>query len=504
MNASENEMREENSISPCASLFLSEVPLELAAAVEKELEGLLQSKTLARKTLGPISKKAKVPELRSPAAILNFGVAISDKAVAYSLDVDQPPEALLSLCRNSCVLYLRNLEWDACSVSFYTSGRYRAGAVLAGEGTDFDPLMCIVCIKGELKIVTGAVGELFVEDRREGNFVGPNTFIIPTGGALMWDWSLGRQGDIMALPSVPIDRTVLIFRTLNTNARARLKPPLPPPQEISQESRVATPVDTCMHEGLEDHRKTPSVETEHVRAVYDTIAEHWSLTRHKPWPKVSQFLQDNCSVIGSLIADVGCGNGKYYGSVPSGALMIGCDTSFPLMKAGEDASRAIGGSVRDMCVADAVQLPYRDESFDASISIALLHHLSLEERRLAALSEMRRILKPGGTALVYAWAMEQGEESVRAFSHQDMLVPWHHSDVVKERSEKQDKPNFVEEGQPAHGYRVEDKRSTVFQRYCHLYVQGELEKLVEKVEGFVVLKSYYDCSNWCVVAQRVG
>ncbi|CAM9734586.1 unnamed protein product, partial [Ectocarpus sp. 12 AP-2014] len=44
--------------------------------------------------------------------------------------------------------------------------------------------------------------------------------------------------------------------------------------------------------------------------------------------------------------------------------------------------------------------------------------------------------------------------------------------------------------------------SVVYQRYCHVYAEGELEGLVERVDGLRLVESYYDRSNWCVVAER--
>lgn len=60
---------------------------------------------------------------------------------------------------------------------------------------------------------------------------------------------------------------------------------------------------------------------------------------------------------------------------------------------------------------------------------------------------------------------------------------------------------------PRHGVRLEPvagagSGSVVYQRYCHVYVEGELDALVEKVEGLMLIESYYDRSNWCVLAER--
>ena len=43
--------------------------------------------------------------------------------------------------------------------------------------------------------------------------------------------------------------------------------------------------------------------------VYENIASHFSDTRHTAWPQVTNFLHSLEPY--SLIADIGCGNGKY-------------------------------------------------------------------------------------------------------------------------------------------------------------------------------------------------
>lgn len=59
---------------------------------------------------------------------------------------------------------------------------------------------------------------------------------------------------------------------------------------------------------------------------------------------------------------------------------------------------------------------------------------------------------------------------------------------------------------PRHGVRVDglagSAGSVVYQRYCHVYAEGELERLVQRVNGLRLVESYYDRSNWCVVAER--
>lgn len=49
----------------------------------------------------------------------------------------------------------------------------------------------------------------------------------------------------------------------------------------------------------------------------------------------------------------------------------------------------------------------RSNYFDAVVSIGVIHHLSTEKRRIRALQELERILRPGGKIMIYVWALEQ-------------------------------------------------------------------------------------------------
>jgi SAM-dependent methyltransferase len=100
----------------------------------------------------------------------------------------------------------------------------------------------------------------------------------------------------------------------------------------------------------------------------------------------------------------GCGNGKYLGVNPC-VSTIGSDICPELVS----IARTRG---HEVAVFDCLHLPYRSSVFDAAICIAVVHHLSTEERRLAALRELVRIVRPGGRILVYVWAMEQERKKV--------------------------------------------------------------------------------------------
>ena len=51
-------------------------------------------------------------------------------------------------------------------------------------------------------------------------------------------------------------------------------------------------------------------EQKYVHEIYEKIASHFSETRYKRWPRVEQFV--NSLEIGSILIDVGCGNGNIW------------------------------------------------------------------------------------------------------------------------------------------------------------------------------------------------
>ncbi|KAK5868882.1 hypothetical protein PBY51_009858 [Eleginops maclovinus] len=153
------------------------------------------------------------------------------------------------------------------------------------------------------------------------------------------------------------------------------------------------------------------LERDHVHSIYDKIAPYFNDSRYKAWPKVQQFLLDLQP--GSIVADIGCGNGKYL-HINKEVFKLGCDVCRPLV----DFAWSQGHEVQ-MC--DGLHLPYRDGCFDAVLSIAVIHHLSTKERRIRAIKEMARTLQVGGRIMIYVWAMEQKR---RKFEKQDIFVPW--------------------------------------------------------------------------------
>ncbi|MGH3555413.1 MAG: class I SAM-dependent methyltransferase, partial [Mycobacterium sp.] len=101
---------------------------------------------------------------------------------------------------------------------------------------------------------------------------------------------------------------------------------------------------------------------------------------------------------GGIALDVGCGPGSVTASLARAArpdgLALGVDISEPMLAR---AVRAEVGPHVGFLRADAQRLPLRDQTVDAVVSIAVL---MLIPDPVAALSEIARVLRPGGRLAV--------------------------------------------------------------------------------------------------------
>ncbi len=482
---------------PLTRLELLDLNLELDQYFAREDYPKEETDTVCRATRDSKWRRGRTHDT------LHFGA----KAIgpyASSLRVAAIPPKIMNISEN-----LQDIPPpDVATLVYYRKGSYGPPMRLSGLGTDFeDGFAWVCCLQGCTNLVLNAsVGA--VQKNKEGEFRKEMTksILLQEGNS----WRYDDLGSPLAVNKCEGDARLLMIRCLSAEARERLKlrdsrfrrsrmqqTPLPlPPKCVAVELK---------HRAGGSALEVPSVETEHVRAVYDTIASHWDHTRHKAWPRVADFL--NSLPNQALVADIGCGNGKYLRCHKrSAGRTIGVDTCVPLLRKAQQERQVDKSDRSEVCAGDAVALPFRDELFDAAIVIAVLHHLSTVDRRIAAIREAARLVRNGGRILLYGWALEQGSESRRTFPSSDVLVPWHLSDHMAEQEEGISKPgseNMCSSVLPTHGKRVEAKNSTVFSRYCHVFVKGEIEGLVKAAGGCLQLRdSYYDCSNWCVVAEK--
>ncbi|KFO20703.1 Alkylated DNA repair protein alkB like protein 8 [Fukomys damarensis] len=213
-------------------------------------------------------------------------------------------------------------------------------------------------------------------------------------------------------------------------------------------------------------------------------------------------------------------------------------------------------------VCDALAVPVRSGSCDACISIAVIHHFATAERRVAALQEIVRLLRPGGKALIYVWAMEQEHNNQKSKYLKENRISQEQKEEIKndkstpglveqksdtgsqnsassvpsiddiQEKESSSKP-ITNSELPIHINRTsfhsqdvlvpwhlktktgKDKpvepfgsagardQSPVFHRYYHVFCDGELEAACQTLSNVSVLQSYHDQGNWCVILQKV-
>ncbi|KAH0573302.1 Methyltransferase [Spironucleus salmonicida] len=264
--------------------------------------------------------------------------------------------------------------------------------------------------------------------------------------------------------------------------------------DIRNSNKLKTKVAPAIKKSTPTSIQNPiDLENEHVHKVYESIASHFSNTRNRPWPLVSNFIKQHPF---SFILDAGCGNGKYLQH--QNQFNFAFDYSHNLAKIALNKPAEI-------VVGDTLRIPFQSNKFDIIISIAVIHHLASTDRRVEALKEINRCLTVGGRALVCAWAVEQG------VSGTDMLVPW--------TQQLQNKLHFTDDTDVAND-KIKGQEIKKQGRFYHFFLNGELsemgksaglqidqkmgQQLYEEIYGQTEMQDeYYDHDNWyCIFYKK--
>lgn len=113
---------------------------------------------------------------------------------------------------------------------------------------------------------------------------------------------------------------------------------------------------------------------------------------------------------GERVLDVGCGNGSLTFFLPQAAdvrEIVAIDYSPVFVEDVFSANSDPRISVRQ---ADATALPFEDGGFDRALSLLVLHFVSDPDK---AISEMRRVVRPGGVVAAAVWDHMGGMPGMR-------------------------------------------------------------------------------------------
>ena len=233
------------------------------------------------------------------------------------------------------------------------------------------------------------------------------------------------------------------------------------------------------------------IEKNHVFDVYYNIAEHFSSTRYSHWICVKKYLtqiQDMSYLIKQYnpqkinFLDFGCGNGKYlsFGKDFNSYALDNCDELLNIVKKTYPDINIIKA---DVATDNFANFNLQNNFFDSIISVAVIHHLFNEFRRVQMLKNIILMLKPGGTFLITAWATtilnksksksnsNSNSKYTKLDTPNDYLIPWNNK----------------------------------FQRYYHLFEPNELEELIEKTgldNQIQVIDKIFESDNWIMIFKK--
>jgi len=171
--------------------------------------------------------------------------------------------------------------------------------------------------------------------------------------------------------------------------------------------------------GINGSSRNITAMKEHVRqgydAVYTTEVNRYDELGSPLYPDIAENLLSEVDLKGKKILDVGCGTGvSSLRAVQQGASEIVCvDQSTNMLSRCQAKLKSQAGQVRSSFLQlDADKLQFDEKSFDVVISSMMLGFMP---NQVATLSEMRRVLRPGGTLAIATHGTAFQTESVWAF-----------------------------------------------------------------------------------------
>jgi len=203
-----------------------------------------------------------------------------------------------------------------------------------------------------------------------------------------------------------------------------------------------------------------------LESGYDRMASKFSGTRKFFWRDlefIAQYIADGDSVL-----DYGCGNGRLLEILKDKKIdYTGADVSQELVDLAK--IRYPGRDFQKISVQDS--LPFNDNFFNKSISIAVFHHFPHEHAQKMA-EELYRVTKPDGIIIITFWNLWQ-----RRFL-KNIIAPaviWKKIWQAGKYKDLDFKDGYIP-------FKINDQKE-YFERYHRAYALCEIEKIFRKA-GF--------------------
>lgn len=210
-----------------------------------------------------------------------------------------------------------------------------------------------------------------------------------------------------------------------------------------------------------------------TRQDYNSIADHFSVTRNHIWPELEQF--KNLVKDGQNILDWGCGNGhllefftgkdiKYFGVDISDKLIDLANKLYSdEIRTGRAQFFKTGDKAKD----------FSNDWFDLVFMIASFHHLPDRISRLKVLKKIYNEMKKRGKLIMINWNLKSDwakeKKDFEIINKQDFLIPW------------------------------KDQAGNILcKRYYHHFYLDELEELLEETNFKVNNIGYFENNTFLV------
>lgn len=217
-----------------------------------------------------------------------------------------------------------------------------------------------------------------------------------------------------------------------------------------------------------------------VQDSYDKIAKYFFVTRVFTWKWTDNFitsLSQSSFSQSSFVLDIGSGSGRnmnYHDHT-----IFGIDLSLEQLKQCSNSKSIIQ--------ANMINIPFKNSTFDAIISIASFHHLSTIPERHQCLKEMKRVLKPSGKILLSVWSINQPNKTKRKFDkYGDTIVNWNTNKKINKYPNK-------DTNKDTNKNTNNEISNLIIPRYYYIFELNEIKDLLKQY--FTIEKYYWDCGN---------